>query len=151
MALNQSYELYDLLYDRFGGKKDIHKMSRYEIVYLKNLSIKRDDKSLRRVAEIKLRIVNDLKKNCFNKKYQIQSFCEYNMIKEWCKTIDMKGYELLWHCDYNVKRNQLYKIIEGDYSCCKDHDRPMTFISRQVPVKYCYLFKANNLSHNYLK
>ena len=54
MALNQSYELYDLLYDRFGSKKDIHKMSRYEIVYLKNLSIKRDDKSLRRVAEIKL-------------------------------------------------------------------------------------------------
>ena len=30
--------------------------------YLKNLSIKRDDKSLRRVVEIKLRIVNDLKK-----------------------------------------------------------------------------------------
>ena len=39
MALNQSYKLYDLLYDRFGGKK-IHKMSRVEIVYLKKLSIK---------------------------------------------------------------------------------------------------------------
>lgn len=142
MALNQSYELYDLLYDRFGGKKNYYRMSRIEKEYLKNLNIKRDDKSLRRVADIKLRIVNDLNKNCFNKKYQIQSFCEYNMIKEWCKTIDMKGYELLWHGDCNgVKRNQLYKIIEGDYSCCRDCDRPMTFISRQVPVKYCYLYK----------
>lgn len=145
MALNQSYELYDLLYDRFGGKKDIHKMSRVEIVYLKKLSIKRDDKSLRRVADIKLRIVNDLNKNSFNKKYQIQSFCEYNMIKEWCKTIDTKGYELLWHADANVKRNQLYKIIEGKYSfCCRECDRPMTFISRQVPVKYCYFYKNKN-------
>jgi len=146
MALNQSYELYDLLYDRFGSKKDIHKMSRCEIVYLKNLTIKRDDKSLRRVAEIKLRIVNDLKKNCFNKKYQIQTFCEYNMIKEWCKTIDTKGYELLWHHDCNdVKTNQLYKIIEGDYFCCKDCDRPMTFVSRQVPVKYCYFYKNKKI------
>ena len=146
MALNQSYELYDLLYHKFGGKKDFHKMSRYEIVYLKNLSIKRDDKCLKRVADIKLRIVNDLNKNIFNKKYQIQSFCEYNMIKEWCKTIDTKGYELLWHCDQNgLKRNQLYKIIEGDDYCCKDYYRPMTFISRQVPVKYCYLYKDKTL------
>jgi hypothetical protein len=141
MALNQSYELYDLLYDRFGNKKDIQKMSRVEIVYLKNLSIKSDDKSLRRVADIKLRIVNDLKKNNFNKKYQIQTFCEYNMIKEWSKTIDTKGYELLWHEDANVKTNQLYKIIEGDYSCFKERNRPMTFISRQVPVNYCYFYK----------
>lgn len=81
MALNQSYELYDLLYHRFGGKKDYYRMSRIKKEYLKNLSIKRDDKSLRRVVEIKLRIVNDLKKNNFNKKYQIQSFCEYNMFR----------------------------------------------------------------------
>ena len=81
MALNQSYELYDLLYHRFGGKKDYYRMSRIEKEYLKNLSIKRDDKSLRRVVEIKLRIVNDLNKNNFNKKYQIQLFCEYNMIR----------------------------------------------------------------------
>jgi len=136
MALNQSYELYDLLYNRFGGKKDYYRMSRIEKEYLKNLSIKRDNKSLRRVADIKLRIVNDLKKNNFNKKYQIQSFCEYNMIKEYCITIDMKGYELLWHANTNgVKTNQLYKIIEGD---C---DRPMTFVARQIPVKYCYLYK----------
>ena len=142
MALNQHYDLYDLLHKRFGGKKEYYRMSRIEKEYLKNLSIKRDDKSLRRVADIKLRIKNDLNKNCFNKKYQIQSFCEYNMIKEWCKTIETKGYELLWHGDTNdVKRNQLYKIIEGEYSCCKDCDRPMTFISRQVPVKYCYLYK----------
>ena len=143
MALNQSYELYDLLYDRFGGKKDYYKMSKIEKEYLKYLSIKRDDKSLKRIAEIKLRIVNDLNKNCFNKKYQIQSFNEFNILKEWCKTIDTKGYELLWCADINgVKRNQLYKILEGDYYCCKSCDGPMTFVSRQVPVKYCYLYKT---------
>jgi hypothetical protein len=141
MALNQSYDLYDLLYDRFGCKKDYYRMSRIEKEYLKNLSIKRDDKSLKRVAEIKLRIVNDLNKNCVNKKYQIQSFYEYNMIKDFCKTIDTKGYELLWHGDSSVKRNQLYKIIEGNYDCCKDCDRPMTFVERKVPVKYCYFYK----------
>jgi len=142
MALNQSYNLYDLVYDKFGNKKDYYKLSRIEKDYLKTVSIKRDDKSLRRVADIKLRIVNDLNKNCFNKKYQIQTLCEYNLIKDFCKTKDMKGYELLWHGDINgVKRNQLYKIIEGNYFCCKDCDRPMTFISRQVPVKYCYFYK----------
>jgi hypothetical protein len=142
MALNQHYDLCDLLHDKFGSKKDYYRMSIIEKEYLKILSIKRDDKSLRRVADIKLRIVNDLNKNCFNKKYQIQSFCEYNMVKEFCEAIDTKGYELLWHGDVNgVKRNQLYKIIEGDYSCCRDCDIPMTFISRQVPVKYCYFNK----------
>jgi len=141
MALNQSYDLYNLLYDKFGVKKDYYRMSTIEKEYLKNLSIKRDDKSLRRVSDIKLRIKNNLNKNCFNKRYQIQSFYEYNMIKDFCKTIDTKDYELLWHDDYNFKRNQLYKIIEGDYFCCKDCDRPMEFIQRQVPVKYCYLSK----------
>jgi hypothetical protein len=118
-------------------------MSKVEKEYLKYLSIKRDDKSLKRITNIKLRIVNDLNKNCFNKKYQIQSFNEFNMLKEFCKTIDTKGYELLW-CENNcVKRNQLYKILKGDYYCCKSCDRPMTFVSKQVPVKYCYfnLFK----------
>jgi hypothetical protein len=142
MALKPSYELYDLLYDRFGNKKDYHRMNRIEKEYLKNLSIKRDDKSLIRVEKIKLRIINDLNKNIFNKKYQIQSFYEYNMIKDLCKTIDMKGYELLRCNDNNdIKKNQLYKIIEGDYLCCRDCDTPMKFISRQVPVKYCYLCK----------
>lgn len=135
MALNQSYDLYDLLCDKFGNKKDYYKMSRIEKDYLKKLSIKRDDKSLRRIADIKSRIINDLNKNNFNKKYQIQSFSEYNMIKEFCKSLDLKGYELLWHHDeHNVKRKQLYKIIEGG-------DKPMTFISRQVLVKYCHFYK----------
>ena len=135
MALNQSYDLYDLLCDKFGNKKDYYKMSRIEKDYLKKLSIKRDDKSLRRISDIKLRIINDLNKNNFNKKYQIQSLSEYDMIKEFCKSLDLKGYELLWHHDeHNVKRKQLYKIIEGG-------DKPMTFISRQVLVKYCYFYK----------
>jgi len=144
MALNQSYDLYDLLCDKFGNKKDYYKMSRIEKDYLKKLSIKRDDKSLRRISDIKLRIINDLNKNNFNKKYQIQSLSEYDMIKEFCKSLELKGYELLWHGDeHGVKRNQLYKIIEGNYDCCKDCDKPMTFISRQVLVKYCYFYKKN--------
>ena len=149
MALNQSYELYDLLCDRFGNKKDYYKMSGAEKEYLKTLSIKRDDKSLRRIANIKLRIVNDLNKNNFNKKYQIQSFNEFNMLKEFCKTIDTKGYELLWcHDDNGVKRNELYKIIEGDYAtCCRSCGSPMTFVSRKVPVKYCYLYKKIGRAH----
>jgi hypothetical protein len=39
MALNQSYELYDLLYDKFGGKKDYYRMSRIEKEYLTPLHI----------------------------------------------------------------------------------------------------------------
>jgi hypothetical protein len=149
-------QLYDLVHDVHGHPKPLWKISRIENEYLKILSVKRDDKSLKRVENIKLRIANDLNKNCFDKKYQIQCFNEYNVLKEFCETIDMKAYELLWHHDgKGVKRNQLYKIIEGDYFCCKDCDRPsegrsvvqmttrpMTFISRQVPVKYCYLSKV---------
>ena len=116
-------------------------MSRIEKDYLKKLSIKRDDKSLRRIADIKLRIINDLNKNNFNKKYQIQSLSEYDMIKEFCKSLDLKGYELLWHHDSDVKTNKLVKIIEGDYFCCHDCDTPMTFINKMVPVMYCYLYK----------
>jgi hypothetical protein len=72
----------------------------------------------------------------------IDPYWSVDEVKEYCKTIDMKGYELLWYHDCNgVKSNQLYKIIEGDYSWCRDCDRPMTFDQRQVPVKYCYLSK----------
>ena len=147
MALNQSYELYDLLYDRFGGKKDYYRMSRIEKEYLKTLSIKRDDKSLKRVADIKLRIVNDVNKNNFTRKYQIKSHHEYESIKEFCKTINTKGYELLLHHDENgLKMNKLDKIIEGDYSCCKDCDRPMKFINKKTAVIYCYFYKNKKLN-----
>jgi hypothetical protein len=144
MALNQAYYLYDLLYDRFGNQKSYYKMSVYEKEYLKKLSIKMDDKSLTRVANIKLRIKNDLDKNNFTKKYQIKSKYEYNMIKKYCETIDMKGYDLLLENDMNgLMTNKLDKIIEGNYFCCKECDRPMTFIKNKVPVMYCYLSKNN--------
>jgi hypothetical protein len=34
MALNQSYELHNLLHDRFGSQKPYYKMSRIEKEYL---------------------------------------------------------------------------------------------------------------------
>jgi hypothetical protein len=86
-----------------------------------------------------------LNKNSLDKKYQIRSFDEYYKLKEFCKTLDAKGYEFLWCHDGNeVKTNQLYKIIEGNYFCCKDCDRPMKFISRPVLVKYGYFHKKND-------
>ncbi len=53
----------------------------------------------------------------------------------------MKGYELLWHHDYNIKTNKLDKIIKGDYYCCRDCDGPMKFINKKILVMYCYFYK----------
>jgi len=91
-------------------------------------------KSEKRINEIKNRILNDILKNSFNKKYQIKSFIEYKLLKAFCEILDIKNYELLW-CNYfnneqQLKMNKLVKIIEGEQlgcSCCKDCDRPMTF------------------------
>jgi hypothetical protein len=141
MELNQSYDLCDFVHDRFGRQKPYYKISRIEKEYLNTLKKNMIEKSNKRVEEIKIRIVNDLNKNNFNKKYQVSSRYEYNIIKEFCKTLDMKGYELLWHCG-DVNKNKLDKIIEGDYSCCKDCDRPMIFVNKMVPVMYCYLYKT---------
>ncbi len=63
------------------------------------------------------------------------------MIKDFCKSYDMKGYELLYHHDDNIKTNKLDKIIEGDYYCCRDCDRPMKFINKKIQVMYCYFYK----------
>jgi hypothetical protein len=59
----------------------------------------------------------------------------------------MKGYELLYHHDDNIKTNKLDKIIEGDYDCCKDCDRPMKFINKKTPVMYCYFYQNRKISH----
>lgn len=142
MALNQDYYLHNFLYDKYGNQKDYYKMHSVEKGYLKYLSIKMDDKSLKRIADIKLRIIKDINKNTFNRKYQIKSHHEYKIIKEFCKTLDMKEYELLWHHDENgLKMNKLDKIIEGDFYCCRDCDSPMTFINKKTNVIYCYFYK----------
>lgn len=137
-----SHELYNLFYAINGDKIEFYEMKSYEKEYLKNLSKKRDDKSLKRIAEIKSRIVNDLNKNTFDKKYQIQTIHEYNLIKDFFETLDGKGHELLWYHG-DLKRNQLCKIIQGNYRCCRDCDTPIKFITRQVDVKYCYFYLNN--------
>jgi len=104
-------------------------------------------KSEKRVDEIKNRISNDIAKNNFNKKYQIKSFIEYKLIKAFCETLDIKKYELLWCNSFNndpqLKMNKLVKIIEGNYYCCKDCDRPMKFINEKTNVLYCYFNDKN--------
>jgi hypothetical protein len=132
----------NFIYDRFGHKKPSYKISEIEKNYFKALNTKMEDKSLNRIYNIKLRIKNDLDKNSFPKKYQIKSMSEYKIIKKFCETLDMKGYELLWCNDENgLKMNKLDKIIEGDYDCCKECDRPMIFINKKVPIIYCYFYK----------
>ncbi len=143
MALIPHDHLYDLLHDRrFKQQKPYHKIHANDKEYLKTLTIRMEDKALKRIADIKTRLQNDLTKNSFMRKYQIKSRYEYNSIKEFCKSLDMKGYELLWHNDMNgIKTNKLDKIIEGNYFCCRECDTPMTFINKMVPVMYCYLSK----------
>jgi len=131
----------NFLYDRFGSKKPFYKVSQVEKNYFKVLNTKMEDKSLNRIYNIKLRIKNDLDKNSFTKKYQIRSMSEYIIIKKFCETLDMKGYELSWHNDNELKMKRLDKIIEGNYDCSKECYRPMIFINKMVPIIYCYFTK----------
>ena len=133
----------NILYDNKGHKRQ--KSSSAEKYYFSILNENMIKKSEKRVDEIKNRISNDIAKNNFNKKYQIKSFIEYKLIKAFCETLDTKNYELLWCTSCNngpqLKMNKLVKIIEGEplgCSCCRDCDRPMTFINDKTNVLYCY-------------
>lgn len=135
--------LENLLYDKKGQKRQ--KSSSAEKYYFSILNENMIKKSKKRIDEIKNRISNDIAKNNFNKKYQIKSFIEYKLIKAFCETLDIKNYELLWCNSFNnnpqLKMNKLVKIIEGEplgCSCCRDCDRPMTFINDKTNVLYCY-------------
>ena len=145
-----NYKIYKIdfenfLYDNKGQKRQ--KSSSAEKYYFLILNKNMIKKSEKRVDEIKNRIMNDVAKNNFNKKYQIKSFIEYKLIKAFCETLDTKNYELLW-CNYfnnnsELKMNKLVKIIEGeplDYSYCRDCDRPMTFRNEKTNVLYCYFY-----------
>ena len=137
-------DLTDFVYNKFKNKTLCSKPNHTNYIqkeYFKKLNINMIKKSQERIENIKRRIINDINKNSFNKKYQIKSFYEYKLIKDFCKSYDMKGYELLYHHDDNIKTNKLDKIIEGDYDCCKDCDRPMKFINKKVLVMYCYFYK----------
>jgi uncharacterized protein YaaR (DUF327 family) len=135
----------NFLYDNKGQKRK--KTSSAEKHYFLILNKNMIKKSEKRVDEIKNRIMNDVAKNNFNKKYQIKSFIEYKLIKLFCKTLDIKNYELLCCNSFNnnpqLKMNKLVKIIEGEplgCSCCRDCDRPMTFRNEKTNVLYCYFY-----------
>jgi hypothetical protein len=140
MELNCHTYLHNFVYNRFGGKKPVYKINRIEKDYFKTLSIRMEDKSNKRITDIQRRILNDISKNIYNKKYQIKGLTEYEFIKKWSERVDTKGYELLWHHDETgLQMNKLDKIIEGDYIC----DKPMIFINKKSPVIYCYFTKKN--------
>lgn len=113
-----------------------------ETNYFKILNDNMIKNSEKRIESIKIRIINDINKNNFTKKYQISSKYEYNILSDFCKTLNIDKYELLWCHDMNLERNKLDKISEGDYSCCKDCDSPMVFINKKIPVRYCYFYKT---------
>jgi hypothetical protein len=139
----KSFDLHDFIHYKWGSQKPYHKQSRIEKEYVDLLSKNMINKSSKRVKDIKKRIQNDLEKGNFTKKYQISSRYEYHIINDFCKTLNMKGYELYWCCSGNGSmKNKLDRIIEGNYFCCRDCDQPMTFVNKKVPVMYCYLSKV---------
>jgi hypothetical protein len=113
-----------------------------ETKYFKILNDNMIKNSQKRIENIKIRITNDINKNNFTKKYQINSRDEYNILVDFYKTLNIDKYELLWCNDMNLERNKLDKIIEGDYDCCRDCDRPMVFVNKKIPVRYCYFYKS---------
>lgn len=141
----------NILHNKQLTKK--YKVERREREYLEKLNENMIKKSEKRVSDIKTRILNDISVNNFSKKYQIKSFIEYKQLKTFCKTLNIQEYELLWcnslakpsdnpdNPNHVLKMNKLEKIIEGDYSCCRDCDKPMKFINRKTNVLYCYFYK----------
>ena len=129
------------LYNRYGGKKQYWDVIFIEKKYFKIINDNMIKKSTKRISDIKERIIKDIKKNNFTKKYQITSLYEYNCIKDYINELDIDiNYELLW-CHGDQQMNKLDKIIEGDYTCCRDCDRPMKFINKKTYVIYCYFSK----------
>lgn len=130
----------DLTYYLYTPKGDkTNRTSKPEERYFKKINENMVLKSIKRIDDIKERILNDVSKNCYNRKYQIQNEMEYKIIKEYVIQLNIHNYNMLWHHDMIITRNKLFKIIQGDYSCC---DTPMKFINIKKPVMYCYFYKS---------
>ena len=54
--LNPHDHLHDLLHDHFGQQKPYHKIHANDKDYLKTLTIRMEDKALKRIADIKTRL-----------------------------------------------------------------------------------------------
>ena len=134
-------DLNDFLYKKSGTKIPHWEMKQIEINYFKTLNSKMMEKSAKRIDEIKKRITNDISKNNYTKKYQINGFLEFKNLENFVKNLNLNNHELLWCHDNKIEKNKLDKIIEGDYFCCRDCDKPMKFINKKVKVMYCYFYK----------
>lgn len=138
-------DLGDYLYDRSGCKKSPWKQCSQEKAYFKVLNQNMLQKSEKRLADIKKRISNDVAKGSLNRNYQIRSHLEYKQLIDYCQEIGIPAeYEFLW-CHGDQKTAKLVKIIEGDYYCCPDCDKPMAFKNSLVPVIYGYFSRKNDI------
>ena len=110
-----------------------------EKAYFAKLNTNMLAKSLKRIEEIKLRIMNDLIKGSFNKNYQVRSHIEYWKLRAYLveKGFMPNDYEFLWQHGPE-KTSKLDRVIEGNYYCCQDCDRPLKFVNKSIPVIYCY-------------
>ena len=134
-------DIYNYVVDKYSRPRNYWDLHPPEKEYLKILEGNMINKSIKRVNNIKSRITKDILNNNFNKKYQIRGIKEYQIIKGYCKFIEVKEYELYWCHDSDLKTDKLKKIIEGEFTCCRDCDKSMTFVNEKVPIMYCYFWK----------
>ena len=114
-----------------------------QLEYFKSLHFKMENKSKTRINNIKTRIITDITKNIFSKKYQISSSYEYKIIKQFVDTLNL-NYNLIIVQDHNILKNKLSTINGGDYFCMYKEcncNTPLTFINEKTPVLYCIFEK----------
>lgn len=114
---------------------------RDKLILLKNNS-NRIKNINNRLDTLKNRIKNDIAKGAYNKHYQVKSMWEYNELKTYLKTLDIKPKYQLWWCNSingnYLKMNSLDKIISSYDDNIESDCDSMHFIDKKVPVIYAY-------------
>lgn len=77
-------------------------MKQIEKNYFKTLNFKMMEKSTKRINEIKKRITNDISKNNYTKKYQINGFLEFKNIENIVNNLNLNNHALLWCHDNKI-------------------------------------------------
>lgn len=130
--------------DKFKKKIEYENVHPRTIKYLEKSEKRMLENSAKRVEDIKIRMKKDVdisKQQAKNKLYQIQSHHEFRQLQKFCKD-EFSFFELLWKYDENgVQTNQVDKIIEGDFYCCRDCGYHATIKNKKTPVLYCYFHK----------
>jgi len=94
--------LNNFVYSRFNNEKKIHsEKDKIKNEYFSKLNDNMVKKSLECIENVKKRIINDINKKTFDRKYQITSFIEYKMIVKWYNTLNINNYKLTWCHDQN--------------------------------------------------